>query len=55
MLTKFKRVLLRDGKFGYLVRQVVDGATPLYLVTTVHWLPVDHRGRGFQRHGVGWG
>ena len=36
MLTKLKRVLLRDGKFGYLVRQVVDGATPLYLATTVH-------------------
>jgi hypothetical protein len=36
MPAKFPRILLRDGDFGYIVRQVVDGATPLYLVATVH-------------------
>ena len=35
MLTKFERVLLRDGTFGQLLRQVTDGTEPLYLATTV--------------------
>ncbi len=36
MPTKFERVLLQCGDFGYVLKQVVDGAPPLYLVKTVH-------------------
>jgi hypothetical protein len=35
MLTKPERVLLQDGSFGHVLRQVAGGVTPLYLVVTI--------------------
>ena len=34
MWTESKRILIRDGHFGFALRQVAGGAEPLYLVTT---------------------
>jgi hypothetical protein len=36
MLDKFARILLQDGDFGHVLRQVEGGAAPLYLVASVH-------------------
>ena len=36
MMTKFARILLQDGDFGHIIRQVTAGATPLYLVATAY-------------------
>jgi hypothetical protein len=34
MRTEFERILLRDGNFGRLLRQITGGPTPFYLVVT---------------------